>query len=812
MMLASLLAPLFTVPSIACIAPQESSDWPHLRGPRLDGSANDPGLFETPFELQLAWKATLGPAYAGIAVADGRVVTFFSDGENDALVCLASEDGSELWRFVVGPTYLGHDGSEDGAISSPVIANGRVFGLGARGRLVALALEDGALIWSKQLVADLGATEPEYGFTTTVLAEEDVLVVQAGGSEGRMLCGLDAQTGELVWSHGDGEAAYQSPVAMELAGRRQVIVLNDKEILAVAPESGEALWAHPLGERDSASSNFPSAIDEERFVAPVSGALVAFRVQATSDQAQGGFQVEPLYRSRELGRGYAAPVYHDGHLYGFKSDFLTCIDAETGKRVWKSRPPGGSGLIRVGGRLVIFGAEGVVAVARATPEGYEEEARLQVLGRSSLVWPAFVGRRVFVRNDAELACIEIVPTAGAVAQAPGASSGNAAEAASAIEPEHDFGRFLRSVDTAEDPGAALASFLEQQETLPIVEGNFVHFVYQGEAEDVAIAGSMTGGRRTEALARVPGTNVFHRSYTIEPGARWEYRFQVDFDEWQADPRNSRTAPARWGDAPVSEVLTPGYDEPSSHAEEPQRAADERGRLDSFEHSSEVLGYGRTIQVYLPAGYDTDDAGGRSYPLLICQKGPDWIERGGLVNTLDNCLGASVEPLVVAFVPPIGEWWFEAGGTRTEPYLRMLAEELVPALAERYRLLDGPQHRALAGIEGFGLSAAYGVLLHGDVFGKAAVQSVALGDVARHAFFALLEEKPHADTLFYLDWNRYEARDVDGGLDLRADGQRLNQALSEAGYRVLGGEVLDGHGWGSWRARADDWLEALFPIE
>ena len=59
------------------------ADWPHLRGPTIDGRLAG-GAFEPgDLGLHLAWKAPLGSGYSGIALADGRAVTMFTDGAAD---------------------------------------------------------------------------------------------------------------------------------------------------------------------------------------------------------------------------------------------------------------------------------------------------------------------------------------------------------------------------------------------------------------------------------------------------------------------------------------------------------------------------------------------------------------------------------------------------------------------------------------------------------------------------------------------------------------------------------------------------------
>ena len=775
-------------------SPTGVDEWPHLRGPALDGSSPGPALEGGVAGLEVAWRAELGPGYSGVAVAEGRAVTLFSDGSDDVIAAFDAATGGELWRRVVAPTYLGHDGSEDGPISSPTIAEGAVYAVGPRGQLLALALEDGSTRFELDLIEDLGAAEPDYGFSTTPLVEGGLVIVQAGGSEGRLVCALDPASGELWWSAGEGEAGYASPVAFELAGERQIVVLNGQELLGLAPETGAVLWTHALGERELAGSGVAGGIDGERFFANVGSGTAVFRVAAS----ELGFTVERAATSRDLGRSYAAAVHHDGYLYGYRSDFLTCVEAETGERRWRSRPPGGKGLVGVGDRLAVFGAEGALVLVRATPEGYEEEARAEVLEHSSFTWPAFAGDRVYLRNNAELVSVELIP-AEAVAVASEPSSASVAPLPVAL---------TAALASSSDPSAAVDAFLAGQSGFPIVEGGEATFVWRGEAEDVAVLGTLAGGGAVP-LVRVEETDLFVGSFPVEQGVRHEYAFQVDFGRPVPDPLNPRTVPGERG--PRSELVTPGYAE-ETHFLPPADESESVGRLESFEFTSEALGNTREIQVYLPGGYA--DGGEERYPLLIVHQGPEYLEKGGLQHTLDRLIGDTVRPLVVAFVTPIPQWWFEAGGTGTEEYLDVLATDFLAELEGRYRLLGGPEHRVLLGQQAFGLACVYAGLRHPDAFGGVALQSPLFKDIARHEVERLIAEDPLEPVAFHIDWNRYEPHNPDDFLeaDHAAGARGLYERLRARGYEVSGGEALDSAGWGAWRARTDDLLERFFALE
>ncbi len=72
-------------------------------------------------------------------------------------------------------------------------------------------------------------------------------------------------------------------------------------------------------------------------------------------------------------------------------------------------------MILFDGHLVILANEGTVVVVQATPEGYKEKARVQVLERDSFTWPSFAEGKLFVRNMEQIGAASISRTPPAAA-------------------------------------------------------------------------------------------------------------------------------------------------------------------------------------------------------------------------------------------------------------------------------------------------------------------------------------------------------------------------------------------------------------
>jgi outer membrane protein assembly factor BamB len=359
----------------------QAQDWPKWNGPNDDLTTSRDGAFrEQGFGVERTWSRPLGSGFSALSVVGDRLVTGYSDGASDWLVALDVETGRELWRYrMAEETYRGHDGSSDGPVATPTVHAGIVYGVTSRGRLFALRLRDGKEIWTRQLVEELGAIEPFWGFNSSPTVIGGVLVMQTGGTDGHSITALDLDTGELLWSTGDDAVYYESATTLRLGDEEQIFALTNEYILGLAPQTGDVLWRqeHKVDEGAYTGYMQPVPLGEGRVLVSAWTESVCLQVRKIGDS----YRADEAWRTKVVtiaGRG-AVPVPYQRHIYGFNGRFFSCIDAVTGETVWRSRSPGGGNLIAVDGHLVILARSGEVVVVEATPEGYREEARAQAL-------------------------------------------------------------------------------------------------------------------------------------------------------------------------------------------------------------------------------------------------------------------------------------------------------------------------------------------------------------------------------------------------------------------------------------------------
>ncbi len=772
---------------LAAPDPGTRHDWPVWSGPQRNLTSLGNGVFEREsFGLERVWSRPLGSAYSGIAIVGGHVVTGFSDGESDFLVSLDAESGKERWRYRIADTYKGHDGSDDGPISTPTIAGGRVYGLGPWGHLFALALDDGKELWAVHTVDELGARKPEYGFTTTPTLIGDVLVVETGGADGRSISAFDPATGELRWSAGDDAVGYQSPLALEIGGEVQVLAVTNQHMMGLDPATGEALWQHQHDEGEHDGFSQPVPVGEDGVLLTYWGDSALFKIAKNG----GGYGVEEVWRTKALRGTYAIPIPYDGHLYGFAGSFLTCVDAATGETVWKSRPPGRGDLVLVDGHLVIQARSGDLVVAEATPEGYREKARVKALDRGYYTRPSFAAGRVYVRNLSDVAAVGVTDRA---APAP------VRQAEAGPQLHGVMAGFVEKVQAAEDKRAVVDAFLAEHPEVPIVDGEWVHFVYRGEVEDLVVGGNLFQDGQEHPLHRIEGTDVYFLSVQLPAKSHFTYHF-AQFDERMPDPKNPRKVGPEGREQSV--LTTAGWEEPA-HLAEPEG---ERGRLEKLTWKSEILGNEREVQVYLPAGYGEGEA---RYPLLVVNHGDQALELGRMANTLDNLIGRSVAPVVAAFVPRAS--WPEFAGSQTAEYAKALAEELVPKLEQTFRTRPERAARAVMGPGSAGFASIFAAFKRPGLFGHAAAHSFYKGDL-HDDLLAMISDGEKRDLGLVFHTSSHDYRDPSNDFDARRDTEDVVARLEAKGYvpRVIRSD--DGAGWGMWVTATDDVLEAFFPAQ
>ncbi|MGI8964453.1 MAG: PQQ-binding-like beta-propeller repeat protein [Limisphaerales bacterium] len=387
-------------------AKTNSASWTDFRGPNRDGRYDEKTIFTNwPANgLRELWRQPVGGGYASFTVAEGKAFTIEQRREEEAVTAYDIQTGAELWSHHYNAHFDESMGGE-GPRATPTYHNGKIYSLGAMGDLRCLESSFGKLIWKRDIIADAHAPILTYGMSSSPLIVDDKVIVQAGGRNYSVIA-YDKENGKPHWHSLDDEAAYSSPMLVELAGDRQLLIVTEHRAVGLNPENGKLLWSFPwivkLQNRNIAQSVL---ISTNRFFlsAGYGTGCAAIEIYKTKDS----FTARAVWQNKNLKNKFTSSVFHDGFLYGLDEDILVCLDATTGERKWKDGRYGYGQVLLASGHLVILSGEGQLALVKATPEKHIELARFQAIHGKTWNHPAISDGKIFVRNAVEMACFEI---------------------------------------------------------------------------------------------------------------------------------------------------------------------------------------------------------------------------------------------------------------------------------------------------------------------------------------------------------------------------------------------------------------------
>lgn len=406
-------------PALAAGAdPSTGADWPQFRGLQQNGVSPEKGLLRSWPESgpMVVWKKPIGSGFSSMTAVGDAVYTMAAEGESEMAYRLRASDGEVVWRAPLGPLFPEVFG--DGPRSTPIVEKDVVYLLSATGRLHALATKDGKRLWELDLVKELGSAIPGRGFGSSPLIDGDLLLLQAGGTEGRAVVALDKTTGKVRWSALQGEPGYPTPLAVTIDGVRQYVFVRTAEgdILSLLPD-GKVHWQYAWKGGAIAS---PLFLPPNRIFASASEDVGSVLLEI--GQADGKATVREVWANRLMKNHFSSSVLYEGHIYGFDNATLKCIVAETGEQRWVQRGYGKGSLVAADGLLYILSDQGQLILAEATPAGFREKGKVQVLPGRTWTAPALSHGRLYLRNDKEMIALDVrTPTAPAPATALGTS-------------------------------------------------------------------------------------------------------------------------------------------------------------------------------------------------------------------------------------------------------------------------------------------------------------------------------------------------------------------------------------------------------
>jgi outer membrane protein assembly factor BamB len=403
----------------------QPNDWPGFRGAERNGRR--PGVRiasdwknHPPREI---WRHRIGPGWGSFAVAGNHLFTQEQRGPSEAVVCYDADAGNEIWEHRDQARFEESAGGP-GPRGTPTVHAGKLYTMGATGRLNCLDAQTGKVFWTRDVAADSGAKTQIWGFTASPVVAQGIVTVFAGGPDGKSVLGYKADSGEPVWSAGDGVNSYSSPHLAHLKGVEQILMATDAGLTSFEPATGRILWKHRPDKIEGARANGAPIVqptilgDSDVLYGTSDGGT--WRLRLMHESLGSEWSVEEVWLSKAIKPYFNDMVVHKDHIYGFDGNstiFFVCVSLADGKLKWKERGYGGGQVLLLPDQdlLLILSEKNKiatekieVALVEANPAVRKELCRLPMLqGVKSWSHPVVAYGKLFIRNDEEAACYDV---------------------------------------------------------------------------------------------------------------------------------------------------------------------------------------------------------------------------------------------------------------------------------------------------------------------------------------------------------------------------------------------------------------------
>jgi len=379
--------------------------WTNFRGPKRDGKYEEATISTNwPANgLPVLWKQPVGVGHASFVVADGKAYTIEQRRSQEVVAAYDMNNGRELWTQKWNAAYT--DSTGDGPRATPTWDAGRIYALGATGEFRCLDANNGAVIWGKNILSDNQAKNLPWAMAASPLIVDDKVIVLPGGTSGKSVVAYNKNNGAPVWRVLNDTQAYVSPMLVELAGRRQIVVVSASRVVGLAPENGALLWEYPWDTDNGINVSQPIMVDRNRFFISSGYGKGAALVEVKG--SGNSFTASTIWENTNMKNKFNSSVLYNGYIYGLDEGILVCLDVNTGERKWKDGRYGYGQIILAGSHLIVTSDKGDVALVKATPSAYTEVARFAAVQGQTWNYPAIDNGKLLVRNSNEMAAYDI---------------------------------------------------------------------------------------------------------------------------------------------------------------------------------------------------------------------------------------------------------------------------------------------------------------------------------------------------------------------------------------------------------------------
>lgn len=423
---------LGTAPTLAAEAAKiDPLDWPHWRGPEMNGISREKGLVSSwsPDGENLIWKsAELGTRSTPI-VMRGKLYVMCrykpdTTSEGEMVVCVNAATGEKVWENVFNVFLTDAPAERVGwSCVAGDTETGHVYALGLCDYFQGIDGETGKTLWSHSLSEEYGMISTYGGRTNMPLVFEDLVIisgVMTGWGEyavpAHRFIAFDKTNGQPVWISSTRlrpmDTTYSSPVLANFNGQVAIVFgSGDGSVYAMQPRTGKIIWTYDASLRGINTTPtvvgdtvFCGHAEENVFDNTIMGAAFAIDGTGSSNVTKS----KQLWLSPGKMIGRAAPLFVNDRLYlAEDGGTLFVVDPKTGKDLGKQKLGRNvfSSPLYADGKIYYLDAGGMAFILEPTEKGVKVLHKLRLEDELMQGSPIVSHGRLYIPSSGALYCI-----------------------------------------------------------------------------------------------------------------------------------------------------------------------------------------------------------------------------------------------------------------------------------------------------------------------------------------------------------------------------------------------------------------------
>lgn len=381
-------------------------DWPGWRGENRDAKVTGFKSPEKwPDQLTQVWQQKVGLGDASIAFVGGKLFLNVKQDSSEVALCMDAVSNKIVWSTILNPApeVTGGARTHPGPRSTPTIKNGKVYLIGAGGKLNCLDAKTGKVIWKNESFTEV----PVFFAAMSPLVFEGKCIVHLNGKENGTVVAFNADNGEIIWTLKGEPSTYSSPLLMKVGNEEIIVLQTETDVIGIS-KTGSLLWKFPTpGEQRFYNSSTPLIDGQNIIVCGQGKGTKSFKVEKSGDK----YSTVENWVNPDFGTSFNSPVLKDGFLYAHEARLgkVYCLNAVSGKTCWADTVAQNRfvSTLDLGKVLLSLPANGKILVFESNPEKYVQKTSYKIAETDVYAHPLVVGDKIYVKEQELLTCWQV---------------------------------------------------------------------------------------------------------------------------------------------------------------------------------------------------------------------------------------------------------------------------------------------------------------------------------------------------------------------------------------------------------------------